>query len=304
MPRSISLSPSRESSSHSRRDKRTTVSVAVIIVEGASGVETGAVARRGTGLAALAAAMKKTIAKGAGSGRLATITGMTGDGAPVIAMIPFRAEARIGGAHARRGLKNHLAAADAGARKRKSDKKERKGDKSKHKKKDKKEKRDKKKKKKPAAAQYGAYGVIAASDMYRKDAEFRTWLVEVQNISPESLSNFKMKEIFMDYMEAYNTATLPVKYYDLDKWEREQSIRQQAEAGQDGNTPEFDILKDEEMLKQHSKTLRMGKLPELNYSQDQLNELKKVSIDRVAADRLRKMGYQPKDSMGVRYEQG
>ncbi|KAJ3172905.1 hypothetical protein HDU87_007741 [Geranomyces variabilis] len=191
-------------------------------------------------------------------------------------------------------------------KKRKSDKKERKGDKSKSKKKEKKEKLDKKKKRKDsksATAQYGAYGVIAASDMFRMQAEFWTWLVEVKKTSPESLPNYKMKEVFLDFMEAYNTASLPSKkYYNLDKWEREQLVRQQAEAGDDAGMPEFDISKDEEMLKRHSKSLRMGKLPELNYSQDQLNELKKVSDDRVAADRLRKMGYQPKDSMGVRYE--
>ncbi|KAJ3163288.1 hypothetical protein HDU88_006386 [Geranomyces variabilis] len=189
-------------------------------------------------------------------------------------------------------------------KKRNSDKRKR--DKSKSKKKEKKEKREKKKKRKDsksASAQYGAYGVIAASDMFRMQAEFWTWLVEVKKTSPESLPNYKMKEVFLDFMEAYNTASLPSKkYYNLDKWEREQLVRQQAEAGDDASMPEFDITKDEEMLKRHSKSLRMGKLPELNYSQDQLNELKKVSDDRVAADRLRKMGYQPKDSMGVRYE--
>lgn len=80
-------------------------------------------------------------------------------------------------------------------------------------------------------------------------------------------------------------------------------------------------LEDEERLRQHSKALRANKLPEINFSRDQLAELKKVihissvlwsvqsltifskvSEERVAADRLRKMGYQPKESLGVRYE--
>ncbi|KAJ3149193.1 hypothetical protein HDU89_003909 [Geranomyces variabilis] len=280
------------------------------------------VARRETGLAALDADAT-TIANRAASGPLAMTTEMFSDAAPAITTAR-RAEVQIGGGHgpARRGIRRVPAVADAGVRqsnssgsesdasrrrrhkKRKSDKRKR--DQSKSKKKEKKEKREKKKKRKDsksATTQYGAYGVIAASDMFRMQAEFWTWLVEVKKTSPESLPNYKMKEVFLDFMEAYNTASLPSnKYYNLDKWEREQLVRQQAEAGEDAIMPEFDITKDEEMLKRHSKSLRMGKLPELNYSQDQLNELKKVSDDRVAADRLRKMGYQPKDSMGVRYE--
>ena len=63
------------------------------------------------------------------------------------------------------------------------------------------------------------YGVLTQSDMYRKEAEFRTWLMEVKNISPEALQNQAMKTYFEDFMEDYNTATLPhIKYYDLDKW--------------------------------------------------------------------------------------
>ncbi|KAJ3134604.1 hypothetical protein HDU90_004936 [Geranomyces variabilis] len=271
------------------------------------------VVRRETGLAALDADATP-IANRAASGPLAMTTEMFSDAAPAITTAR-RAEVQIGGGHgpARRGIRRVPAVADAGVhdasrrrrdKKRKSDKRKR--DKSKSKKKEKKEKREKKKKRKDsksATAQYGAYGVIAASDMFRMQAEFWTWLVEVKKTSPESLPNYKMKEVFLDFMEAYNTASLPSKkYYNLDKWERDQLVRQQAEAGEDASMPEFDITKDEEMLKRHSKSLRMGKLPELNYSQDQLNELKKVSDDRVAADRLRKMGYQPKDSMGVRYE--
>ncbi|KND05160.1 uncharacterized protein SPPG_00828 [Spizellomyces punctatus DAOM BR117] len=185
----------------------------------------------------------------------------------------------------------------------------------KEKKKEKKSKKDKKSQKKKKSksskdktksgavtAQYGAHGLITASDMYRKEAEFRTWLVEVKNTSPEVLDNQKMKLHFAEYMEDYNTATLPLKYYDLDQWERQQFVRQRAEAGVE-DTGEFNILNDEERLKQHSKALRAGRLPEPSFTKDQLAELKKVSEERIAADRLRKMGYVPKDSLGVRYEE-
>ncbi|KAJ3035108.1 hypothetical protein HDV00_004330 [Rhizophlyctis rosea] len=184
-------------------------------------------------------------------------------------------------------------------RKEKKHKKDRKKDK---KKKDKKKKRKKDKKDSGAKVknQWGAYGVLTPPDMYRKEAEFRAWLMEVKNISPEAVQNQGMKTYFAEYMEDFNTATLPhVKYYDLDKWEEEQRTRQHAELGDDNDT--FDLTNDERNLASHSKALRSGKSMELGYSQEELAELKKVSEERIAADRLRKMGYQPKESMGVRY---
>ncbi|KAI9090453.1 hypothetical protein DFS34DRAFT_637406 [Phlyctochytrium arcticum] len=138
--------------------------------------------------------------------------------------------------------------------------------------------------------------------MYRKEAEFRTWLVEVKNKSPEVLDNIKMKAMYEEYMEDYNTATLSEKYYNLDAWEQKQYSRERAEMGE-AAYEEFNIANDEERLRQHSKALRANKLPEIHYSRDQLSELKKVSEERVVADRLRKMGVKPRDGLGVRYEE-
>ncbi|KAJ3021111.1 hypothetical protein HKX48_009206 [Thoreauomyces humboldtii] len=145
------------------------------------------------------------------------------------------------------------------------------------------------------------HGILAESDMYRKEAEFRTWMVEVKKMSPETTDNRQMKAMFLEYAEDYNLAVLPPKYYNLDAWEREQEIRTRAEAGVEV-VPEFSILNDEAVLKMNDKALRGGKLPELNYSNDQLTELKKLTEDRIKADRLRKLGFQPKSSLGVRYE--
>ena len=77
---------------------------------------------------------------------------------------------------------------------------------------------------------------------------------------------------------------------------------ERAQAGDEAGEV-FDLLNDEERLRQHSKALRsQGAKMELGYSKEELAELKKVSEERIAADRLRKMGYQPKESMGVRYD--
>ncbi|RKP10008.1 hypothetical protein THASP1DRAFT_13446 [Thamnocephalis sphaerospora] len=37
-------------------------------------------------------------------------------------------------------------------------------------------------------------------------------------------------------------------------------------------------------------------------TKEQLEDLRRVQNERVAAEKLRKMGYQPKENMGVRYE--
>jgi hypothetical protein len=43
--------------------------------------------------------------------------------------------------------------------------------------------------------------------------------------------------------------------------------------------------------------------PTLTLSEEQIKELTRVNRERVEADRMRKMGLKPKESMGVRYEE-
>jgi hypothetical protein len=40
----------------------------------------------------------------------------------------------------------------------------------------------------------------------------------------------------------------------------------------------------------------------LKLSEEQIEELTRINRERVEADRMRKMGLKPKESMGVRYE--
>lgn len=147
--------------------------------------------------------------------------------------------------------------------------------------------------------------------MYTKEAEFRAWLFDVKKISPDSLNT---KQYFAEYMEDYNTSSLPSgKYYDIDKWDAEQralkSWREDDGRGVDGGgdgEETFDIRRDEEMVRLQSKSrsalTSKSSIPQMTYSTDQMAELKRVSDERLAAEKLRKMGYKPKDSMGVRYE--
>ena len=51
--------------------------------------------------------------------------------------------------------------------------------------------------------------------MFVKQQEFYCWLQEVKNISAETLPKFETRKMFEDYMEDYNTATLPHKKYAI-----------------------------------------------------------------------------------------
>ncbi|KAJ1548962.1 hypothetical protein HK405_012276 [Cladochytrium tenue] len=152
-------------------------------------------------------------------------------------------------------------------------------------------------------ATYGSHGIITSTDMYAKEAEFRAWLMEVKKISPDSLNT---KQYFSEYMEDFNTGSLPhEKYYNLDQWENQERLRKEwmgASMGGDEDAP-FDFKRDEEMLKMQSRSRAGGRVPgHMTFTTNQLQELKRVSEERLTSDRLRKMGFQPKSSAGVRYE--
>jgi hypothetical protein len=92
--------------------------------------------------------------------------------------------------------------------------------------------------------QWGKYGTIDASDMYTKQNEFECWLQEIKGVSRHSLTKREIKDKFDEYMEDYNTATLPApKYYNLD----EKSLL--ANDSYD-NRPVPTMFNDEEVFKQ------------------------------------------------------
>ncbi|KAG2214108.1 hypothetical protein INT46_011910 [Mucor plumbeus] len=177
-------------------------------------------------------------------------------------------------------------------------------------KKDRKHKKSKKKSKKSKPSsigdQWGKYGIIHEADLFTKEAEFQAWLIEVKHANVETLNNIKRKEMFNDFMEDYNTATMPhEKFYNLQQWERRQeAIRMDEKPMPTGDF--FDFKNDEEKLKmQHRQAAKAAasRQPTLKLSEEQIKELTRVNRERIEADRMRKMGLKPKESMGVRYEE-
>ncbi|GAQ84891.1 hypothetical protein KFL_002110090 [Klebsormidium nitens] len=100
----------------------------------------------------------------------------------------------------------------------------------------KKEKKKKKKEKLGSGAvtdRYGKYGLIREVDMWNKRPEFGAWLSEVKHINIETLPNREERELFKDFMEDYNTATLPSKkYYNIELHHRNKVAKMHARGQQ------------------------------------------------------------------------
>jgi len=104
----------------------------------------------------------------------------------------------------------------------------------KKKKKKKRTSRDKKgkKRKRDRGDVYGKYGVLRETDLYSKRPEFSLWAMEIKNIDIENMPKYEEKQLFKDYMEDYNTATLAhKKYYDLERYEQSKAGKRSREAG-------------------------------------------------------------------------
>ncbi|KAI9278531.1 hypothetical protein BDA99DRAFT_429208, partial [Phascolomyces articulosus] len=135
--------------------------------------------------------------------------------------------------------------------------------------------------------------------------EFQAWLLEVKKADIMTLPQSKRKEMFIDFMDDYNTATMPhEKFYNLARWEaRQHAMRMGEKVPED--TSSINLMRDEEILRQQHRQAAAraaSSKPTLQMSKEQLDELTKVNRERVQADRMRKLGLTPKESMGVRYE--
>ncbi|CAO3597168.1 unnamed protein product [Absidia cylindrospora] len=179
----------------------------------------------------------------------------------------------------------------------------------KHKKSKKKSSSKKHKKSKLGAIgdEWGKHGIIHEADIFTKEAEFQAWLIDIKKANVETLSNVKRKQLFIDFMEDYNTATMPhEKYYNLAKWEERDRALRMGEPIPSANTG-FSIANDEEKLRlEHRRAAAKAsasKVPALQMSRDQLEALTKVNRERVELDRMRKMGLKTKNSLGVRYDE-
>lgn len=77
-----------------------------------------------------------------------------------------------------------------------------------------------------ASDQYGRYGIIREADLATKISEFQQWATEVKKVNIEALPKWEEKELFAEFMEDYNTGTLPhKKYYDLMAYAQQRALK-------------------------------------------------------------------------------
>ncbi|KAL4079070.1 hypothetical protein J3A83DRAFT_4356077 [Scleroderma citrinum] len=167
----------------------------------------------------------------------------------------------------------------------------------------KKEKKEKKKKKHAtgsSSARWGKYGIISETDIYNKTQEFRTWLLEERKINPEALSKDQERKEFQVFVEDYNTATLPhEKYYHMEAYERRMSALRAGEfvpPSDDAYDPTAD-------MKAHATKHKKSSAEQDSYlSREQLMELRKVQNERIEIGRMKRLGMDVKQNMGVRMD--
>ncbi|PIL33653.1 hypothetical protein GSI_04276 [Ganoderma sinense ZZ0214-1] len=196
--------------------------------------------------------------------------------------------------HRRKKDKHHRKRSDSRSRERDRDRD--------RKEKKKKSKKDKKKHKSGAVGhhQWGKYGIINETDLYNKEQEFRAWLVEERKINPETITKDQTKKEFARFAEDYNTATLPhEKFYNMDEYERRMSALRAGEyvpPADDGYDPTAD-------MRAHASTHKRRAIEHDSYmNKEQLMELRKVQNERIQAGKMKLLGMEIKQNMGVRMD--
>jgi len=187
-------------------------------------------------------------------------------------------------------------------RRRKKRNKDRKRSRSREKKKEEKRKKKEKKEKKnhgSSSYSWGRYGIISEADMFTKNQEFYTWLVEERKINPERISKDQSKKEFARFVEDYNTATLPhEKYYNIATFERHMTALKEGEflPPDDSYDPRADL----KVLNNAHK--RKPADEESFLSKEQLMELRKVQHERMEVGKMKLLGMEVKQNMGVRMD--
>jgi hypothetical protein len=138
------------------------------------------------------------------------------------------------------------------------------------------------------------------SDIFNKAPEFHTWLVEERKINPETISKDQSKKEFSRFVEDFNTATLPhEKYYHMEAYEKRMSALRSGEfvpPPEDSYDPMADI-------RAHQGAHKKKNVEHESYlNKEQLMELRKVQHERIEAGKMKLLGMDVKQNMGVRMD--
>ncbi|CDO75973.1 hypothetical protein BN946_scf184888.g23 [Trametes cinnabarina] len=150
--------------------------------------------------------------------------------------------------------------------------------------------------------QWGKYGLINESDLYNKEQEFRAWLVEERKINPETISKEQTKKEFAQFypLTLHPVATLPhEKFYHMEAYERRMAALRAGEYLPPADDS-YDPMADMRALQSTHKRRAVER--ETYMSKEQLMELRKVQNERVQVGKMKLMGMDIKQTMGVRMD--
>jgi len=142
---------------------------------------------------------------------------------------------------------------------------------------------------------FGKYGIIRETDAAAKRSEFILWALDVKKIDVEVMGRNEEREMFRDYIEDYNTGTLPHrKYYNLEAYEKYKAAKRAAK-GQPA-TKRSAVNDEEELRRQRAEEaakLREQRLmeayQELKYS-DKAKDMKEQEMLRLQMQNAYKTG--------------
>ncbi|KAL8435240.1 hypothetical protein ACSSS7_002586 [Eimeria intestinalis] len=143
---------------------------------------------------------------------------------------------------------------------------------------------------------WGKYGIIQESDKWSKRPEFTLWLLEVKDRNIEDLSNWEEKKLFSDFVEDFNTATLPhKKYYNLELWEAEERMREAEAAMSKKEKTDFNDeaqrRKEIQMLREQRKQLATAhELQLLRQDREKLSDMREQRLMASKVETLYKLG--------------
>jgi len=140
-------------------------------------------------------------------------------------------------------------------------------------------------------------------DFFNKKPEFLLWAMEVKKENTDQMGQMMQRDLFKEFVEDYNTATMPhKKYYNLGSWDNEQSAKRQKknrgaeadEARQLALTSFDDELARKEefkhlQAKKHEQSIN-DEVRKLRANKEKVNEMRHQDQLRVHMDQLNRVG--------------
>lgn len=135
--------------------------------------------------------------------------------------------------------------------------------------------------------EYGKYGILRESDFHSKSQSFQAWLRDIKKIYEFSGPKWEAMELFKDYMEDFNTATLPhEKYYDIEAYEMRKYHKEQTKklsgkaSSSSARRVDEDALRREKLTQRQTKEQQEFKLILQTMNKDKIESMRRQELLR------------------------